>query len=186
MRLNKSQMLEELNVLTLSFLEKADKWRKLDCSALTEQQKAGGWNALECLEHLNLYGDFYIPTLKTAFKNGKKSSDAFFSSGKLGNYFAELMQPGKKMKKMKTFKDKDPKLLFKPTQLDLSVIDRFIEQQKQMLQLIEDANDLDLRHTKTPITISRWIKLRAGDTLRFVVYHNQRHVLQAEEILRKY
>jgi hypothetical protein len=33
---------------------------------------------------------------------------------------------------------------------------------------------------KTSISISSFIKLRLGDTLRLVVYHNWRHLIQAK------
>ncbi|GJQ05611.1 hypothetical protein [Capnocytophaga canimorsus] len=36
---------------------------------------------------------------------------------------------------------------------------------------------------KTKISISRFLRLRLGDTLQFVVYHNQRHMEQVQDIL---
>ncbi|MFJ1440671.1 hypothetical protein ACILFQ_02000 [Capnocytophaga canimorsus] len=36
---------------------------------------------------------------------------------------------------------------------------------------------------KTKISISRFLRLRLGDTLQFVVYHNQRHMKQVQDIL---
>ncbi|MGB3549023.1 MAG: hypothetical protein WBA17_18760 [Saprospiraceae bacterium] len=36
-----------------------------------------------------------------------------------------------------------------------------------------------MNRTKTAVSITKLIRLRLGDTLRVVVYHNQRHVAQA-------
>jgi hypothetical protein len=44
------------------------------------------------------------------------------------------------------------------------------------------AQKVDLTKVKTAISLSKFIKLRLGDTLRFLVYHNERHILQAQGI----
>ena len=64
-------------------------------------------------------------------------------------------------------------------------IDRFINQQKEYLELIEKSKKINLTKTKTAISISKLIKLRLGDTFRFITAHNERHLLQAENILIK-
>ncbi|MEO9077333.1 MAG: DinB family protein, partial [Gelidibacter sp.] len=38
----------------------------------------------------------------------------------------------------------------------------------------------------TAISISNLIKLKVGDTFRVVVYHNERHLVQANRISTKY
>ena len=80
---------------------------------------------------------------------------------------------------MKTFKDKNPI----NSQLDISCIDKFIANQQIMLQLLAKSKHLNLQKVKTNISISTLIKLRLGDTLRFVIYHYQRHLDQAEKTL---
>lgn len=80
---------------------------------------------------------------------------------------------------MKTFKSMDPS----GSHLNRVVLDTFIEQQVQLIQLLTEAMDSDLSRVKTAISISKWIKLRLGDTFRVVVYHNLRHVLQAKNLL---
>ena len=86
-----------------------------------------------------------------------------------------------KLNKMKTFKEMNPI----HSQLDLSVIDEFIDQQQQMLRLLERGKTTDLTRTKVSISISKWIKLRLGDTFRFVIYHNMRHIQQAKRVLEE-
>ena len=84
-----------------------------------------------------------------------------------------------KLNKMKTFKDKNPL----GSKLDKSTIERFISQQEQVLNLLDKSRKIDLSKTKTAISISKLIKLRIGDTFRVVIYHNERHLVQAEKIL---
>jgi hypothetical protein len=66
------------------------------------------------------------------------------------------------------------------SQLNKSVLTTFLKQQQELLRLLEQAKTVDLTRTKTSISISSWIKLRLGDTFRVVIYHNQRHMEQAE------
>ena len=80
---------------------------------------------------------------------------------------------------MKTLQSKNPI----NSKLDRETINRFIVQQQKTLDLIEIARSKDLTKIKTAISISKWIKLRLGDTFKVVIYHNQRHILQCSTIL---
>ncbi|MNY06764.1 DinB superfamily protein [compost metagenome] len=76
---------------------------------------------------------------------------------------------------MKTFQNMNPL----NSQLDKRVIDEFVDQQNELLRLLETSRKVSLNKTRTSISISKWIRLKLGDTLRFVIYHNQRHMAQA-------
>lgn len=66
---------------------------------------------------------------------------------------------------------------------DKSVVDIFIQHQEKLLALLKEAQNVDLEKTKTNINISKLIRLKLGDTFRFVIYHNQKHVNQIIRIL---
>ena len=59
----------------------------------------------------------------------------------------------------------------------------FIEQQEKLLQLLEAARTVDLNKASCAISISKWIKLKLGDTFLFFIAHQYRHILQAERAL---
>ncbi len=148
----------------------------LDFELLNHKASVSSWSALECIEHLNFYGVFYLPEIDKRIKNSPhKVHRSEFLSSWLGNYFAKAMLPKEKLNEMKTFKSMNPS----GSTLSVDVLDTFIQQQEQMCQLLENAKKVDLNKTKTAISISKFIKLRLGDTFRVVIYHNQRHVLQA-------
>ena len=159
-------------------IKKAEKLNLLSIEKLNWRAEKNSWSILECVEHLNLYGEFYIPEIKKRIENSKNQPKENFKSGFLGNYFAKSMLPKEKLNKMKTFKDKNPI----GSKLDKSTIDNFILQQEQILNLLEKAREVDLNKTKTAISISKWIKLKMGDTFRVVIYHNERHLVQANKI----
>ncbi|PQA95300.1 hypothetical protein B0A69_06230 [Chryseobacterium shigense] len=140
------------------------------------------WSVLECLEHLNRYGNFYIPGISHRISASKTSPSPVFKPGILGNYFAQSMLPKEKLNKMKTFKNMDPI----NSQLDKRVVEEFIRQQDQLLELLTKARNIDLNKVKTSISISKLIKLKLGDTFRFVIYHNERHILQIKKIMKSF
>jgi len=143
----------------------------------------GRWSILECLEHLNLYGDFYLVEIEKRILQNQHRHAATFKSGLLGNYFAKLMEVKKdgKITKMKSPKDKNPE----NTSLSVTTISRFLKQQDQLISLLHQCRTLDLTKIKTGISLTNLIQLRLGDTLRFYTYHVERHVLQANDVAEK-
>ncbi|MDO5968849.1 DinB family protein [Flavivirga aquimarina] len=140
------------------------------------------WSALECIEHLNLYSDYYLPEIEQRIIKSTFKPEYYFKSGALGNYFAKSMMPKEKLNKMKTFKDKNPN----GSKLDKTTLERFLIQQEKMLELLDKARNVSLNKTKTSISITKLIKLKLGDTFRVVIYHNERHMVQALKTLGNY
>lgn len=173
------KLLAELTAMTERHIREVRSFKRLSHEEQNRKPDVGAWSILECVEHLNRYGDFYIPEIEFRISNANRPPSEVFRPGLLGNYFAKSMLPKKRLNKMKTFKSMDPA----DSSLDSSVLDKFIHQQEQLLRLLEAAGQTDLTRVKTSISISRWIKLRLGDTLRVVVYHNQRHIVQAQKLI---
>jgi hypothetical protein len=141
------------------------------------------WSVLECLEHLNLYGDFYLVEIeKQIIRDPRKNISTKFKSGILGNYFANLMEvKDGKITKMKSPKDKNPS----NSHLSITTIGRFLKQQDRLVSLLNQCRSIDLTKTKAAISLTNLVKLRLGDTLRFYCYHIERHVFQAERALEE-
>lgn len=174
-----ADLLQDLKQRTQKVLTAAETMQDLSLEELNHQPAPAAWSALECLEHLNRYGAFYLPELANRIKGGKPGKNGTFKTGWLGNYFAKSMLPKEKLNKMKTFKSMNPA----GSELDKSTLDTFIDQQYEMLKLLSKADAVSLTRTKTSISISKWIKLRLGDSFRVVIYHNQRHMVQAQQAI---
>jgi hypothetical protein len=177
-------LLDNLYQTTEGFLEKAIReWQSLPSEQLNKQPAPNAWSAAQCLEHLNVYGRYYLPALKKAINNAEKQPTQTFKSGWLGDYFYRLMLPnteGSLKSKMKA-----PKNAVPPVELNsAAVIAEFIEQQEELLQLIEQARAVNIGSIRIPISLTKWIRLKLGDTFLFVVAHNERHILQAERALK--
>ncbi len=179
--MHRNDLISELKARTEGAIQEVSKFSTLSMDELNHRNTPNSWSILECLEHLNRYGNFYLPEIGTRLNKAQTSNNEVFNSGWLGNYFAMSMLPNEngKLNKMKTFKSMNPI----HTRLGEDVVARFLSQQKLMLGLLSRAERVDLNKVKTSISISKWIKLRLGDTLRVVVYHNQRHIKQASKVL---
>lgn len=174
-----SDLISDLTARTEDMIQRAEQLLEQSEAPLNTKPSTDSWSALESIEHLNRYGDFYLPEIQQRIGKAPKNTTGRFKTGWLGNYFAKSLLPKPKLNKMKTFSSMDPA----GSQLDKSVLTTFLKQQQELLRLLEQAKTVDLTRTKTSISISSWIKLRLGDTFRVVIYHNQRHMEQAERAL---
>ena len=141
----------------------------------------GGWSIAQCLAHLNSYGRYYLPAIRHAILHpSDKKKKKKFNSGWIGNYFTKMMQPGNSTKKYKSPKDHVPA----PNHNACAVVAEFIQQQEELMGCLRMAKGIDINATRVPVSISKWIRLKLGDTFRFVVAHNERHLLQAKRHLK--
>ncbi|WP_026905449.1 DinB family protein [Pedobacter glucosidilyticus] len=163
---------------TRQIINQAEKLKLYDLNKLTWKENKTSWSILECLEHLNLYGDFYLPQIESKIENSTTKADIVFKSGILGNYFAKSMLPKEKLNKMETFKDKNPL----NANLDKTVINKFINQQIKLLDLLNQSRNVSLNKVKIQTSISSLIKLKLGDTFQFLINHIIRHLKQIDRI----
>lgn len=142
----------------------------------------GKWTAIQALEHLNMYNRYYLPAIETAIGESKTGRSAWFNSGTLGNYFTNMMKPTDVFQvknKMKTQKSYNP-----PAALNAEkVIAEFQQHQEKLTQLLEAARTHDMNSIRIPISVSKFIKLKLGDTFRFLIAHEQRHLIQARNAI---
>ncbi|RYZ36249.1 MAG: DinB family protein, partial [Sphingobacteriales bacterium] len=153
----------------------------------TQSPGPGRWSVLQILEHLNSYNNYYLPAMATALQKGRRNQvglNRVFRPGLLGAYFTRMMQPpanGQIVKKYKAPADHTPAASLDET----LTINKFIEGQNRLVDLIQQSAQTDMNKLKIPISISKWIKLKLGDTLGFLIAHQERHFIQLEEIVRQ-
>lgn len=175
MTTNSNQLLEELCAIIHSNIKFAKNFKELDINILNRKPSVNAWSILECLEHLNRYAAFYLPEIEKHLNGNDTNAARVFKSGFIGNYLVKMVIPGKNSKKMKTFSDMNPS----GSSLKTDVVDAFIASQLTLLKQLEKAKNLNINKAGIPVTFTALIKLKLGDALRFMVYHNQRHVEQA-------
>jgi hypothetical protein len=63
------------------------------------------------------------------------------------------------------------------------VLEEFLRQEYLLLSLLNKGRNVNLEKIKIPISISRFIKIRLGDTFRFLIAHHQRHFIQIQNTI---
>lgn len=179
MTISTENLINELIELTQEHLAFAESLLLKTDTELNKRLTNESWSVLECLKHLNFYGNFYLPEIKNRIETSTTKATTEFKSGWLGNYFAQSMLPKEKLNKMKAFKSMNPI----HSSLSKNTVTVFIDQQKQLLDLLNASRNVNLNKVKTSISITTLIKLKLGDTFRFFIYHNKRHIVQAQKVL---
>ncbi|GGB80230.1 DinB family protein [Dyadobacter sediminis] len=146
---------------------------------LNRPSDTGGWSIAQCLDHLNSYGNYYLPLLNKKLSSAEEDSKAPFSASWLGSYFSKMMEPGPAQKKYKAHKNHVPAANLNA----LQIVDTFITQQETMLLYLREAQSKDINSPKIPLSVIRLVRINVGDVFRFLVTHNERHMQQAKRNL---
>lgn len=178
------ELLGELTNDVHNLIAAAEHLKGSDKGKLIYQIDKKQWSIVQILEHLNAYGRYYLPLIEKELTSGtSRAKDAWFTSGYWGEMFVKKMKPTNvyqvknKMKTSKAFSF--------PNNLNVdTVLTEYLEQKQKLLQLLELSKSADLDGVRIPITSSKFIRLKLGDVLRFLIAHEQRHMIQARNTLK--
>jgi len=163
-------------------------------SHLTEQQlnwkpREDRWSIAENLQHLNVILDFYLPEIAKRIQKGIAAGyepKKKFKSSWMGEYMVRSVQlddTNQLRQKMRSPKAYRPSDAVQNSEIDgHAQIADFVKKQDETLELLKAAKEVSLKKVKIPIAIAQWMKLKLGDMLRFIIYHNERHVVQAQRV----
>jgi hypothetical protein len=136
----------------------------------------------QVIEHLNVYCRHYVPAIEHKLKDHRSQPAPHFNTGWLGGYFTKLMQPGENgTLAMKMSAPRNARPSAQPDALP--TLQEFLSYQQRLLLLLELAKSANLGGIRIPTSLSSIITLKLGDTFRFFIAHQQRHMLQAERAL---
>ena len=156
-----SELIKTVSNITLENIDTINKLvGNLNEDQLKWRPDQGFWNISEVLSHLNEYSRYYQPTFK------KKIASTRFTSTKEAFLSSPLGRSAWKSMKLGNVKN----------------IKRKFKAQKGYNPSI-DSQTVNMKRVKIPISISKIVRLRLGDALLFVVYHNERHVQQIANLV---
>lgn len=148
--------------------------------ALDHRPDTGGWNGTEILAHLNFYASFYTQAIAKAMVGPVRPAKPHFKAGWLGQYFVSIIGPAPEgqalARNISSPKNSRPAALEAPTAAEAAK--QFLAHQEELLRLVQAAGRTDLGRVRVPISLTPLIRLKLGDTFRFVIAHQQRHFQQ--------
>ncbi|UZR94335.1 DinB family protein [Chondrinema litorale] len=190
-RFNSKTLISELEKEVNSIISQFDtKFSDVDSEILNIKPAKGKWSALECIEHLNMVGRYYLPQIEKELDKQESKSTAVnpeFKSGFMGNYMYNAMKPhsdGSIHMKVKTFSSVNPSSKYDSSDLNAQkVLASFIKQKRQLLELLENSRGVDLNKVKITSLVGPILRLKLGDVFRFLIAHEHRHLIQAENAI---
>lgn len=179
--MKQQHLLEELKAKVNECLNLARSFKQLSLEELSYSPTKGSWNILQCLEHCNRYWAFYSKEFNRHLNESKnRENKKEFDPGFWGATFTKMMLPVEgQVKKMKTFKSKNPS----PLEATIGSIEGYIKQQEELLDILEKAKAINLNQNKCKLTIPL-VKMNYGSTLQFIIFHNVRHLQQAQKLVQ--
>jgi uncharacterized damage-inducible protein DinB len=182
-KIKSEELINTLQQDVRQLIQAAEYFKGIDRIKLNYPPAEGSWTVLQALEHLNMYNRYYLPAIEKEVAVMAKDRNAWFVPGMLGNYFTRIMLPTDitgATNKMKTPKGYRPELI----QDAAKVLEEFVAHQTKLLQLLELSRKQNLNDIRIPISITKMIRLKLGDTFRFLIAHEQRHTIQARNAIK--
>lgn len=179
--MNKLELINSLIEDTKAVKAEALRFSELTKEDLHHKPNENQWSVLECIEHLNIADAHYIKQFDKKFPVGLKSDHTEFKPGWLGNYFVKSIKPredGSIPSPMKTLKKFIPEI-----NVQYDTLSKFIEDQDYLIEALEKSKSLDLNKIKITSAIGPIVTFKLGDAFRFLIGHNQRHIIQAKRVL---
>lgn len=140
------------------------------------------WSIAEIFEHLNIIHASYIRSIISRITIAPDVKTDTFKSGWLGDwlYSTIMPRPDGSVFKMKTLKSLHPG----NGNLDgQDVLYRFLQQCDGIDDILRHVSTKNLQKIRIPFASTRFLKLRLGDNLRYLVAHSERHMLQAQRVM---
>ena len=134
------------------------------------------WSAAECLAHLSISSEQFIPVLRAALDRARRSTKrGAVSMDVLGRVLKWFLEPPIR-KKVKTSAPFVPK----STRAKADAFGEFASLQEKLMDLVRDARDADLR-VKIVSPFDKRVRYNLLSAFRIVAAHERRHLWQAEQ-----
>lgn len=141
---------------------------------------AKSWSIDECFEHLAITGELYSSVVNTVLDSRKAaSSSAPYKPTWFGKLFLNLVKPDGRIK-VKTLPVFQPT---SPSAVGSDALNRYWTQHDHMGQYLRRADGVPLNGDKIPSPASSLVKLTLGEVLTLLVWHEKRHVRQAQRLI---
>lgn len=143
------------------------------------------WSAAECVEHLNLTSQAYVPLLRDALARAKKIGGAprkHYRRDPLGWFLSTMIGPRRRFGKFRMMRmPTTPTFVPKAGRSRSEILSDFVRLQAELAALIRSGDQLPLDKVKIVSPFGGRMKYSAYSAFVIVARHQHRHIEQAEE-----
>lgn len=142
----------------------------------TVRPRATSWSAAECLAHLSLSTELFLPVLKKTIEEARrKKRRGKAKMDLIGRVLAWFLEPPIR-KRVKTGAPFVPK----STRAKAEAFGEFASLQEQLIDLLHEAHGADVS-TKIVSPFDKRVRYNLYSAFRIVAAHERRHLWQAEQ-----
>jgi hypothetical protein len=147
-----------------------------DGRLFTVRPRAMSWSAAECIAHLSISTEMFLPVLRKTIDDArKKKRKGEPKMDLIGRVFAWFLEPPIR-RKVKTAAPFVPK----STRAKAEAFGEFASLQEKLIDLVRDAREADLR-AKVVSPFDKRVRFNILSAFRIVAAHERRHLWQAEQ-----
>jgi DinB superfamily len=152
--------------------------RGLNSEQLNWKPAEDVWSVGQCLQHLYVANEVYLPAITNALENRPPSPVQDITPGWLGRWFIRTyIEPSPRGRRARA-----PRKIAPALQVDLSVLDRFLQSNDVARDLVRRASACNVNRIRFSNPFIPLLRFTVGTGLEIVWSHQRRHLLQAERI----
>ena len=145
---------------------------------LNWQPAPGCWSVGQCLEHLCITNEVYMPPISTALEEKPDSPVEQITPGWFGSWFIRSYAEASPNSKRASA----PRKIRPRARVELSVLDRFLSGNKSWRELIIRARPKNVNRIRFWNPFIPGLRFTVGTGLEIIASHERRHLLQAERV----
>jgi hypothetical protein len=152
--------------------------RGLSDTQLNWKPAQTAWSIGQCLEHLVVGSDLYLPAIAEALAGRRPSPVSAVTPGWFSRQFIERYVAESPAAR----RARAPKKIQPPSRVDRSVLERFLRNSEAARALIVRASAYDVNRIRFRNPFVPIIRFTVGTGLEILARHPGRHLLQAERV----
>ena len=151
-----------------------------DGRLFTVRPNPASWSAAECLSHLSLSSEMFLPVLQTAVTDAKKRAMAppkhALKMDLIGRVLRWFLEPPIRQR-LKT----SARFVPRSVRAKAEAFGEFAALQSKLAELLAAAAGIDLNRVKISSPFDKRIRLNLYSAFRILIAHQRRHLWQAEQ-----
>jgi hypothetical protein len=153
--------------------------RTTDPRLFTVRPNSASWSAAECLSHLSISTEMFLPVLRKAIDDAKAKglkSERKPSMDVLGRLLKWFLEPPIRRRVTTT-----APFVPRSVRAKAEAFGEFSSLQSKLVDLVQEASGLDLKKMKIVSPFDKRVKYNLYSAFRILVAHQRRHLWQAEQ-----
>lgn len=145
---------------------------------LNWQPAPGSWSAGQCIEHLCITNEAYLPAISAALIEKPDSPVREITPGWFGRWFLRsFIEPSPQTKRAPA-----PPKTRPASRIELSVLERFLAGNQACREVILRAREKNVNDIRFWNPLLPGVRFTVGTGLEIIAAHERRHLLQAQRV----